>query len=71
MATSWARSPKVKILSNTADCQAVRYGSTICAVFHRPGSIRVKGKTVSSATPGIVIVKGNASKEYPLDEPVK
>ena len=71
LATSWARAPKVKIVSNTADCQAVRYGSTICAVFHRPGSIRVKGKTVSLGHPGIIIVKGNASKEYPLDEPVK
>lgn len=70
-AKKWARTPKVDILSNTSDCQAVRYGSTICAVFHHPGSILVSGKTVSADKPCIVIVKGNSSREYPLENPVR
>ena len=63
------KSPQVKILANTKDCQAIRYAGWVCAVFHQPGSIKVGCKTIEADGPCIIIQKGRLIKTVPLPKP--
>ena len=45
----------VAVLRNDADCQAVRYGETVCAVLHRPGSYDLGNKHFDVEVPSVII----------------
>lgn len=50
-----AARPSVQVIRNDEVCQAVRKGKTVCAVFHKAGSISVDGRTISSDKADIII----------------
>ncbi len=50
----------VKVLLNTASCQAVEYGSTVCVVSHEAGSYDIGTMTVEADRPGIIIYDDGA-----------
>ncbi len=50
----------VKVLRNDADCQAVLYKGLVCAVFHKAGEYRLKGKDYHIDTPSLLIRDGRS-----------
>jgi chondroitin AC lyase len=52
---AFAKRPPVVVLRNDPDCQAVLYGKTVCAVFHKAGEYLLDGKNVKVESPCIMI----------------
>ena len=60
--------PPVKVLSNTAACQAVRWGRSVGIVFHEPGELRIGRETVRADIPSIVILTPEGERRTQLPE---
>jgi chondroitin AC lyase len=52
---AFAKRPPVVVLRNDPDCQAVLYGKTVCAEFHKAGEYLLDGKNVKVESPCIMI----------------
>ena len=58
----FAEAPPIRILCNTALCQAVEYGDVICAVFHAAGSFTAPdGISVEADGPAVMILREGES----------
>lgn len=66
------RKAPVSVLRNDTDCQAVRHGDVLCAVFHAPGHYDVDGEAFDIAVPAVVIRQASGERTVTeLPETVK
>ncbi len=65
----------VKVLSNTADCQAVLYDETLCAAVHKAGSYSFKAGqeyiSIDVAQPCILIRRAGEQEIVPFPEEIE
>lgn len=48
----------IRVVCNDAECQAVAYNETLCAIFHKKGQVTVDRTTIAVDAPLLVIVQG-------------
>ncbi len=56
----------VKVLRNDADCQALSYKGLVCAVFHKAGDYKVKGRKYHIDAPSLLIRDGRNVELKPI-----
>lgn len=56
-ALSEGRKEPVKVIRNDHECQAVRYGDVIAAIFHKSGQFVLEGETFDVDSPSAVIME--------------